>query len=292
MILAKDSEKVVQMAPPTKSCTPWALENLPPFPKMATRLLQLLSKDDTDLNEIGRYIAAEPVYAARVLQMANSPLFALQRQVKTISHAIALLGTERVKAITMTRALGDFLKPVLRVKALRLCWMNSLACGLLSERIARACGSQDADFAYTAGLLRDIGRLALLVKYPESYANMLAVSQEYAYDLLSTERDLFEIDHCQAGVWLLEKMALPQELEEVIARHHDETVLQEPFRMVHVVRLAGRMADTLGFAVIPRIDQLEFADVLEELPASARSQFTTEGEELRNEISSKIQTWA
>ena len=292
MILAKDSEKVVQMAPPTKSCTPWALENLPPFPRMATRLLQLLSKDDTDLNEIGRYIAAEPVYAARVLQMANSPLFALQRQVKTISHAIALLGTERVKAITMTRALGDFLKPVLRVKALRLCWMNSLACGLLSERIARAWGSQDADFAYTAGLLRDIGRLALLVKYPESYANMLAVSQEYAYDLLSTERDLFEIDHCQAGVWLLEKMALPQELEEVIARHHDETVLQEPFRMVHVVRLAGRMADTLGFAVLPRIDQLEFADVLEELPASARSQFTTEGEELRNEISSKIQTWA
>lgn len=290
MILTKDSEKVVQVAP-APSGAPWALENLPPFPKMAMRLLQLLSLDDTDLNEIGRYIAAEPVYAARVLQMANSPLFALQRQVKTISHAIAILGTERVKAITMTRALGDFLKPALRVKALRLCWMNSLACGLLSEKIARACGVE-VDFAYTAGLLRDIGRLALLVKYPESYANLLAVSQEYAYDLLATERDLFEIDHCQAGVWLLEKMPLPQELQEVVARHHDETILQEPFRMVHVVRLAGRMADTLDFAVIPRIDQLEFLDVLEELPASAQSKFTDDPAALKAEIAEKIQAWA
>jgi putative nucleotidyltransferase with HDIG domain len=290
MILTKDSEKVVQVAP-APSGAPWALENLPPFPKMAMRLLQLLSLDDTDLNEIGRYIAAEPVYAARVLQMANSPLFALQRQVKTISHAIAILGTERVKAITMTRALGDFLKPALRVKALRLCWMNSLACGLLSEKIARACGVE-VDFAYTAGLIRDIGRLALLVKYPESYANLLAVSQEYAYDLLATERDLFEIDHCQAGVWLLEKMPLPQELQEVVARHHDETILQEPFRMVHVVRLAGRMADTLDFAVIPRIDHLEFLDVLEELPASAQSKFTDDPAALKAEIAEKIQAWA
>lgn len=290
MILTKDSEKVVQVAPAT-SGAPWALENLPPFPKMAMRLLQLLSLDDTDLNEIGRYIAAEPVYAARVLQMANSSLFALQRQVKTISHAIAILGTERVKAITMTRALGDFLKPALRVKALRLCWVNSLACGLLSEKIARACGLE-VDFAYTAGLLRDIGRLALLVKYPESYANLLAVSQEYSYDLLATERDLFEIDHCQAGVWLLEKMPLPQELQEVVARHHDETILQEPLRMVHVVRLAGRMADTLDFAVIPRIDQLEFLDVLEELPASAQSKFTDDPAVLKAEVAEKIQAWA
>ena len=290
MIAAKDREPMVQTSP-AKPAAPWALENLPPFPKMATRLLQLLSKEDSDLNEIGRYIAAEPVYAARVLQMANSPLFALQRQVKTISHAIAILGTERVKAITMTRALGDFLKPALRVKALRLCWLNSLACGLLSEKVARAC-RVDADFAYTAGLLRDLGRLALLVKYPESYANLLAVSQEYSYDLLSTERDLFEIDHCQAGVFLLENLPFPQELQEVVARHHDESILQEPFRMVHVVRLAGRMADTLDFAVMPRLDQLQFSDILEELPESAQGRFTDDGDALKAEITAKIAAWA
>jgi len=289
-VIATNKEKDTKAATVPKK-TPWALENLPPFPRMATRLLQLLSKEDVDIRDVGRYISAEPVYAARVLQMANSPLFALPRQVKSISHAITILGLQRVKAITMTRALGDFLKPAMRVKALRQCWVNSLACALLSEKVAQDCAT-DADFAYTAGLLRDIGRLALLVKYPDSYANLLAVSQEFSYDLLATEQDLFDIDHCQAGEWLMDEMSLPQELSEVISRHHDETILNESFRLVHVVRLAGRMADTLDFAVIPRIDQLTFADVLEELPEAARSRFPSDGEALKAEIVSKIQTWA
>jgi hypothetical protein len=62
--------------------------------------------------------------------------------------------------------------------------------------------------------------------------------------------------------------------------------------MVHVVRLAGRMADTLDFAVIPRIDQLEFLDVLEELPASAQSKFTDDPAVLKAEVAEKIQAWA
>jgi len=55
---------------------------------VATRLLELLSHDNAHITGVGRIIAAEPVFASRVLQMANSPLFALQTQVKTISHAI------------------------------------------------------------------------------------------------------------------------------------------------------------------------------------------------------------
>lgn len=231
------------------------------------------------------------MYAARVLQTANSPLFALSRQVKTISQAIVILGLERVKAITMTRALGDFLKPALREKTLRQCWVNSLACALLSEKVANAC-RLDSDFAYTAGLLSDIGRLALLVTHPAPYANLLAVSQEFSYDLLATERDLFDIDHCQAGEWLVKHLSLPEELSEVIVRHHDQSILSEPFRMVHLVRLAGRMADTLDFAVIPRLDQLQFSDVVEELPESARGRFTGDPEVVKAEIDSRIQSWS
>src|SRR5690242_7196575 len=186
--------------PPTET-KPWALDDLPPFPLVATRLLEVLSQDNAHITGVGRIIAAEPVFASRVLQMANSPLFALQTQVKTISHAIVLLGLDRVKAITVTRALGDFVGPILNSKSLRACWENSLACALLSEKLARAC-KLDTDFAYVSGLLHDIGRLALLVKYPESYANLLAVSGEQSFDLMATERDLFDIDHCQAGAWL------------------------------------------------------------------------------------------
>lgn len=268
---------------------PWAIDDLPPFPMVATRIVQMLSRADVDISEVGKMIAAEPVFASRVLQMANSPLFALERQVRTISHAIVLLGLKRVKAITMTRALGDFIAPAMKVKALRVCWQNSLAGAILSERVARAC-KMDSDFAYVAGLLRDIGRLALLVKYPLPYSNLLAVSEEHDYDLLTTERDLFDIDHCQAGAWLMNQMNFPEELCEVVARHHEATVA-EPLRMVHVVRIADLFADALGLAVLGHINQKSFEDVLTELPQPARTRFCQDPEQLKSEIDARIQTW-
>jgi len=278
-------------APPSQvpdQTKPWALDDLPPFPLVATRLLEVLSHDNAHITGVGRIIAAEPVFAGRVLQMANSPLFALQTQVKTISHAIVLLGLDRVKAITVTRALGDFVGPVLSSKDLRACWQNSLACALLSEKLARVC-KMDTDFAYVAGLLRDIGRLALLVKYPESYVNLLAVSGEQGFDLIVAERELFDIDHCQAGAWLMAKMPFPPELSEVVAKHHNPP--EGPFRMVHLVRIAGMLADTLGFAVLPAVRQPAFAEVLQELPDAVCLRFAPDPQELKADIGARIQSW-
>jgi putative nucleotidyltransferase with HDIG domain len=269
--------------------TPWALDKLPPFPLVARRLMQLLAEEDADISEVGRMIAAEPVFATRVLQMANSPLFALTAQVKTLSHAIVVLGLARVKSITVTRALGDFVAPVLSIRSLRICWQNSLAGALLAEKLARAC-KMDPDVAYVAGLLRDIGRLGLLLKYPDSYANLLAVSGEHAFDLMNTERELFDVDHCQAGAWLMEQMPFPPELTEVVVHHHDSPT-DNSFRMVHLIRIADRMADALGFAVVAQVSQPEFGEVLEELPAAALLRFNHDEEGLRAEIDSRIQTW-
>jgi putative nucleotidyltransferase with HDIG domain len=281
-------ETQVPIPKPQPDPKPWALDDLPPFPLVATQLLELLSQDNAHISGVGRIIAAEPVFAGRVLQMANSPLFALQTQVKTISHAIVLLGLGRVKAITVTRALGDFVGPVLNTQALRACWQNSLACALLSEKLARAC-KIDPDFAYVAGLLRDIGRLALLVKYPDSYANLLAVSAEQGFDLIATERELFDIDHCQAGAWLMQRMPFPPELCEVVAKHHE--VAPGPFRMVHLVRIAGMLADALGFAVLSGVSQPTFGEVMQQLPEAAAYRFTPDPEELKADIAGRIHSW-
>ena len=269
--------------------TPWALDDLPPFPWIAKRLMAIASKEDVDIHEVGKLIAAEPVFATRVLQLANSPLFALQRQVRTISHAIILLGLDRVKAITFTRALQDFVTPALSIKALWVCWQNSLATALVAEKLARAA-RMDSDFAYVAGLLRDIGRLALLVKYPEPYANMLAVSGEQQFDLMMMEHEMFDIDHCEAGSWLMEQLAFPPELAEVIARHHQQ-LDHESFRMLHLVQCADRLADALGFGVLTdaRPPSIEYA--LEHLPERARVRLGDDYAQWKSDIVARLQDW-
>jgi HD-like signal output (HDOD) protein len=268
--------------------TPWALRNLPPFPGVAIQLLQILSQDDVRITDIGRLVSAEPIFAADVLQVANSALFGLRSRVKTIPHAVVVLGLERVKGIALTRAFGIYLMPVLRIEVLQRCWQNSLAGALLAEKLAGSCGI-NPDIAYTAGLLRDIGRLALLVNYPGPYANILAVAQENSYDLMDVERNLFDIDHCQAGCWLMDSMALPAELREVVAGHHARPG-DEPFGLVRLVRVADLMADALGFGILMSSAPPDFADVLPELPETARVRFPFEPEDLRIEIGSRIQT--
>jgi len=274
---------------PRVNAAPWALDQLPPFPWIATRLMQMYAEENVSISEVGRVIAMEPVFTARVLQMANSPLFAVRSEVKSLSHAIILLGLNRVRAITITRALGDFVAPALKIQALRACWQNGLAAAILSERLARAC-KMDPDFAYLAGLMRDIGRLALLVKYPEEYANLLAVSQENSYNLLATEYDLFDIDHCQAGEWIIAKLPFPPELREVVTWHH-ETLEADPFRMVHLVHIADLMADVLGFAVVKPRDPLSFQDALALLPEPARDRFDPDPDALAADIAARIQSW-
>ncbi len=275
---------------PPKNATPWALEHLPPFSPVAMRLVQLLYRDNVHIRDVSEFISAEPVFSARVLQIANSPLFALERQVRTISHAVVVIGLERVKGIAITSAMGDFAAPALKNAALRACWQSSLAGAILADVLARPCG-MDQGFAYTAGLLRDIGRLALLVQYPEAYANLLAVSQESCYDLVATERELFDIDHCQAGEWIAARMPLPLELCEVIAQHHDAH-LDPPFGPVHLVRSADRMADALGFSVLAASIRPGFDDVVQELPEQARSRMQWSPEELTKLVTTRIATWS
>jgi len=274
---------------PVKS-TPWALDDLPPFPWMAKRLMATVSKEDVDIHEVGKLIAAEPVFATRVLQLANSPLFALQRQVRTISHAIILLGLDRVKAITFTRALEDFVTPALKIKALRACWQNCLATALLAEKLARAA-RMDADFAYVAGLVRDIGRLALLVKYPEPYSNLLAVSGEQHFDLMMMERELFDIDHCQAGAWLMQQLPFPQELTDIIALHH-QSLDPESFGMLHLVQCADRLADALGFGVLPDAQPPSVEFAVERLPEAAKARIGTDYVQWRLDVVARLEAWS
>lgn len=247
--------------------TPWALEKLPPFSPVAMRLVALLSDDNVHVDQVSRFIAAEPVFAARILQLANSPLFALVRQVTTIPQAVILVGLERVKAIALTRALGDYVAPVLRRKALAGCWRNTLAGAIAAEAIAPAY-RLDPGFAYTTGLLRDIGRLALLVRYPEAYANAIEIAREGA-DLRETERSLFDLDHCQAGQWIVSRMFLPEEICQCVVHHHDRQI-PDGWDHVHLVRTADRLADALGFAILPPSCSVSAAEILEEIPGAGR----------------------
>jgi putative nucleotidyltransferase with HDIG domain len=243
---------------------PWALRLLPPFPVIAQRVLALAGREDAGIQEIGNLVKMDPSFSAELLRFANSALFGVRHEVKSVSQAIVLLGLDRVKTVATLVAVNRMIRSSIRVAALRKVWVHSLVTALIAQEAARVTGLC-ADTAYTAGLLHNLGTLGLMSAYPEEYSRMLEVTQEFGFDLLQTERDLFDIDHCLAGCYLAQDWGFPDELAAAIAVHHEEPVPQE-VSLDNIVKLSCRLSDTLGYVAFPPEKAWTYPELLALLP--------------------------
>lgn len=256
------------------------------------KVLEVLGNEDVDVRQVVRWVQSDAVFCGELLRVANSALFATSGDIRSVHHATIALGLDFVKALAITVGLRAYVKSAMKQPMLRRCWAHSLASGLLSQELATACFLKD-DEAYTAGLLHDIGRLGLLAAYPTEYANVLDVAVDYSFDVLHCERELFDIDHCQAGEWLAEQWKFPAELGAIAAHHHDAPVMMDATHkpaLMTVVRLGCRLADTLGFSVIQAADTWTLEEILEYLPEAAKLRFPKDVGALKAKISGRMQS--
>ena len=225
---------------------PWALRLVPPFPAVAQRILAIVGREDIAVSEIGGLVKMDPSFSAELLRLANSALFGARGEVTSLDRAIMNIGTDRIKTMATMVAMNTMVRASVRVAALRKVWVHSVVTAAIAEEAARISRS-DREGAYTAGLLHNLGTLGLMSAYPDEYSRMLEVSGDFGFDLLRTERDLFEIDHCAAGAYLAQDWDFPDELAAVIATHHDEPVAGET-SLDNIVKVSWRLADVLGYA--------------------------------------------
>jgi putative nucleotidyltransferase with HDIG domain len=156
-----------------------------------------------------------------------------------------------------------------RIGALRKVWVHSLVTAVIAEEAARIARF-DRDAAYTTGLLHNLGTLGMMSAYPDEYSRMLEVSDDFGFDLLQTERDLFEIDHCAAGAYLAQDWGFPDELAAAIATHHDAPVPGE-VSLNNLIKVSWRLADVLGYAAFSPSKLWAWEDLIEYLPNAASS---------------------
>lgn len=251
---------------------PLELLTLPAFPTVSAKALRLLSSSDTRLLELYEVISADPSFSSEILRIANSPLYPLQSVVKNLTQASMLLGFERLKGIVVTLGVRSYLTNILKEPVFRNCWRHSLACALIAqEATTHQNGSDDA---YTAGILHDVGRLALAAIRPQPYAKLLQNAEDAPGDILQRERDLLGIDHCEAGRHLVSAWRLPQELATITSQHHGNPKDRKEFDLVSVVHYSCRIADILGFHAARPAGSPAYEEMLQEIPLSVRRMFT------------------
>lgn len=270
---------------------PEGLRNLPPFPRIALQILELLSDEEVKIRALTELINSDPAFATEIIGAANSAMFALQGSVTTVPQAVVRVGFSFMKSLSMTVAMRGYVRRALRLPVLRRCWVHSIATGVLADELAASIGFEN-ECTYTAGLLHDIGRLGLLAAHSERYAKLLEQAPAERVELLGAEREMFGIDHSQAGEWLAAEWRLPPKIAEVIRLEHTVKLESDPVSLTYVVAAACRFSEALGFGAPSAETRVTDAQALDILPPPMRPRASRSVSELRAYVVSRINAFA
>jgi putative nucleotidyltransferase with HDIG domain len=272
----------------TKDHVSWAHLRLPPFPNVAIRVLQLANNEDASLHQLSELISSDAAFASEVLTIANSAVYAPRFPTRSILQAIAVMGANHLQGMCLTVGVRAYLGKSLNNPLIRIVWRHNLACGMIAHQLA-AAGFMDKDTAYTAGVLHDIGRLALVVIRPDQYAELLKKHQGSGATILQLEAELFGSDHCQAGLQLVSAWNLPHEFETIVSEHHAPRRTDGGWNMAELIKMSCKLADAAGFPAFTGCELTSFSELSEELPPRERRAFPSDLDTLAGDIAAKIQ---
>lgn len=197
------------------------VQELPKLPKAVHEITLALGDESLCLEAFAQKIAIDPAMAAKILRAANSPFYGKSGSIGSVHDAVRFIGLRAVGALLTTAAvLRSIAPPACDGFAFRGFWEHSLAVAVCSQELARACGYSQT-VAFTAGLIHDIGRLALATYYPRD----LAIAIEYAKSCdcppYEAEKAILSIDHAEVGAWIATHWHFADAVSEAIRRHHD-----------------------------------------------------------------------
>ncbi|TWT94419.1 HDOD domain-containing protein [Stieleria varia] len=233
---------------------------LRPFPEAVTRLVSACSDAETSNKEIVSIIACDPSLSVKILRLANSPLFCPSRDVKSILHAVALLGRRKVKSIAMSAAAADIISlgegTALQRQQL---WSHSVGCAAVAGCLAQRVERIEQDNAFLAGIFHDVGKLLFFDVIGKEYEEL--TSSFRGVSLIDEETFLFGATHEQIGVSAANLWGLPDEILCAIGWHHRPE--QNPFSHPHamLISIANDLAKTWGIGS-PAIPEHELDESL------------------------------
>lgn len=242
------------------------LTTVPTAPSLYHRLLRECRSVNPSVRTIASLVADDPGLAVKLLQMANSALYARGSRVVDPTQAVQRIGLDAVKSLVLGAHVfahfADHVRPRLDLDRL---WRHGLVVNSFAAIVSRTHGAprEAVEVAATGGLLHDVGRIVLAANLPQDYDDV----NRYVGDgspLVDAEMKVFGVSHAAVGAFLLALWGLPADVVQAVARSHDATVpLDDRFDAVTAVRAADELAtEVLG-------DVAE-----EEAPEDAGSAFT------------------
>lgn len=208
-------------------------ETASPMAVVLQKALALLNDPKSDADQLARVIQLDATLSGMVLRLANSAYFSPAQRISSARRAVAYLGQAQLKPLLFSAAAASYLDtplPAYRLDRGAL-WSHALGMAAGARFLTASISVLAAEMAYTAGLLGDVGKLAL---------DPLLPRDRPAAPTLQEEVDCLGIDHARLGAEIARRWRLPELIVEAIENHHTPGQARD----AHKIAAALHLVDT------------------------------------------------
>jgi HD-like signal output (HDOD) protein len=269
------------------------MDRLPVVQEVLQQTLKLFAqRDDVSITQLASCIEKDVVIASTVVSIANSALYGGYSSCASVRPAIARLGVNKTRNVLLGLSVSRSLVSI----KIRTPWSlkrfnaHALASATLSDLLVRSVSSANAEWAFMAGLLHDIGLLLIAVGLPDRF-DALRAQTTGDIGLIGRELDLLGFTHFDLGAEVIARWNCPVAVQEATRECQRPSFdLQQPVSLGAIVKSATLIADSHGLSIF---DLSQDSDVtgglLEALEVSRPGPFMDEFFSDYNELNNAAQ---
>lgn len=242
-----------------------SVRDLPPMPAVANKVLELLGDPDVNYSKLGEAISSDPAVSARLMKVANSAFYSMKRQIKTLDHAIAVVGEKTLRSLVLAASLEGISKSYGLLE--KLLWEDAMGCAIGSRIIARKFSTADPEEAFLAGLFRHLGKIVMNYSEPDAYRKLVETAYVERSATAEIEGRFFPYAHEVVGAAVLDKWNFSRALVLTALHHKDLAISADEeedaaqlLRLAATVNLAGFICMKLGIGRRQPLEDLDIAE--------------------------------
>jgi HD-like signal output (HDOD) protein len=196
-------------------------ESVYSLPVIYERLTEVINHPRSSIADITRVISEDQGLTARLLKLANSPLFSCFSKIDTIGMAATIIGTQQLQALALAVSVMEVFSGISEdLICMKSFWRHSIACGTVARALATYRRETNVERVFAAGILHDVGRVVMCSTIPEAVNETVIASRNENLLLFRTEESRLGFTHAAVGGGLLTKWRIPMSIAEPVACHH------------------------------------------------------------------------
>jgi putative nucleotidyltransferase with HDIG domain len=194
---------------------------VPSLPLLHSRLDEIINHPRSSIADIAKVLSEDQGLAARILKLANSPLFGYFSKIDTITQAVTIIGIQQVRDLALAISVMGLFKGLPEdLITMDRFWRHSIGAALAARALAASQRESNMERFFVAGILHDIGRIVLFMRLPDLCRDMIEIAKNEHLCLFEVERQQLGYDHADVGGALLRRWKLPTRVAEPVEFHH------------------------------------------------------------------------